>query len=158
LKLITEQKKREGREDDITDDELKTIIVDKWMPWKDPGRDAKDQVIKTPDHGTFEEMFKRYGSTYRYFCAQFPVNHTREYPLFPDKEKGEEFLRKYPERIFGILYWDILERTKTPEELEQIIQNKLNGSDSHLDPLTKYGQNRAWIDLEHNVILVEHAR
>jgi hypothetical protein len=158
IKLIAEQKVKEGKEDELNDEEIKTITVDKWTPSKEPGFDEYDVKVQTTDYGTFKELYEKYGNSFRYFCAQFPVNHHREFPLFPDPDKAEAYLRANPEKVFGKHSWMLMNMNRTPEEVEAMIQSKLKGSDPHLCPLIRYGNNTAWIDLTHNVILVEHAK
>ena len=142
-KEARKKKKKKGKK-------MKTIKVYKFNP--ETGQDEFIE-IKTPDHGTLEEMFKKYGNDFRYFCAMYPLEthpelrlwggRWRPYELFPDKEIAKKKLDEDLEEYTSGSYWT---------NLEDILEGN-----PHLNPLGMFSDHIAWIDLKYNCILVEKA-
>lgn len=149
--MIDEQKAREeSHKSRKKKRKMKKIKVSKFNAEK--GIEEMTEV-ETPDTDTFEEMFKRYGNDYRYFCAMYPLEHRpehrlyggrwRPYELFPDRKKAEEELDKNPREYPYGTYW--------------VTREHLLRDNPHLNPLRRFADEIAWIDTEHSCIVVENA-
>jgi len=101
--------------------------------------------VETSDHGTFTEMWKKYGNEYRYYCAQ-----CYDFPLYPDPDEGRKKKGTRQKRKFQRFDW-MKGGTLVESESEQPVW------EMQTNCLAMYGTHTAWIDEQKGIIWVERA-
>lgn len=135
--MIEEQK---ARAESRKRREKRAKKLKKLKVWKYTDGFERRVEVETPDHGSLKELWDKYGTGYDYYCAQFPPEY---YQIFCDPDKARKHVEDNRDKY---------EYQLRKKSVDQFIKDA-----AKFNAVKYYGDHTAWIDLKHNVILVEKA-